>query len=141
MNWHNCVIVGLCGASLASFMSDAVSPGVFAKQPSEGAKVTVRLADGRSREVTHVIDTFGREGRCLAVLDAKCVRGDECGSGYRILFSSDVGPEEADRFIARAYGLCLRREASPFTLSAARPFAGVRCARSSVSTKISAKVR
>lgn len=117
MKWFIGVMVVLCGASLAYFMSDAGFSGMFAKQPSEGAKATVRLADGCSREVTHVIDTFGREGRCLAVLDAKCVRGDEGGSGYRILFSSDISPEEADRFIARAYGLCLRREASPFSLS------------------------
>lgn len=117
MKWFIGVMVVLCGASLAYFMSDAGFSGMFAKQQTEGAKATVRLADGCSREVTHVIDTFGREGRCLAVLDAKCVRGDEGGSGYRILFSSDISPEEADRFIARAYGLCLRREASPFTLS------------------------
>ena len=117
MKWFIGVMVVLCGASRAYFMSDAGFSGMFAKQPSEGAKATVRLADGCCREVTRLIDTFGREGRCLAVLDAKCVRGDEGGSGYRILFSSDISPEEADRFIARAYGLCLRREASPFTLS------------------------
>ena len=117
MNRHNCLIVLLCGASLAFFKVDAGFPAMFEKPQTEGAKSTVRLADGRSREVTHVIDTYGREGRCLAVLDAKRMRGDEGDSGYRILFSTDISPEEADRFIARAYGLCLRREASPFTLS------------------------
>lgn len=115
MKFLSCIVSLLCGASLVYVMADAGLSGTPAKPQSEGD--TIRLADGRSREVTHVIDAYGREGRSLAVLDARCVRGDEGDSDYRILFSSDISPEEADRFIARAYGLCLRREASPFTLS------------------------